>query len=253
MCTFIMLYQMLEDYPVIALHNRYLGLDTQEKPPQSIGDGVYCPIDIASAGTWFGFNKDGLLLAITNQETETIENPTRSRGLLALDILRDCSSAIGAKEYLLDPSIRPLYRPGNFVVADAETAWHVLWDHTTTVRELHHGPYAMGVVTMYPGIELSERAEKIGLDSERRRRRANQMLRDYNPDRIEDALEKMKQVSADHQYGKSTSSICWHSTEFKQTSSTIIALNSAPENSHVYYCPGNACETSFTEYTVSFD
>ena len=176
MCTFIMLYKLLEDYPIIALYNRYLGLDTREKPPQSIGDGVYCPIDVTSSGTWFGFNKDGLLLAITNQETETIENPKRSRGLLALDILRECGSAIEAKEYLLDSSIRPLYRPGNFVVADSESAWHVLWDHTTTAWGLKPGHYAVGVVTMYPGIALGKHAEKIGLDSERRRIRANQTL-----------------------------------------------------------------------------
>jgi len=118
---------------------------------------------------------------------------------------------------------------------------------------LRSGPFAMGVVTMYPGIALSERAEKIGRDSERRRIRANQLLNDYNPGSLEDALEKMRQVSGDHQYGKTTSSICWHSTDFKQTSSTIIALNSAPETSHVYYCPGNICETPFTEYSVSFD
>jgi hypothetical protein len=43
MCTFIMLYKLLEDYPVIALHNRYLGRDTMEEPPRSWSGGVYAP------------------------------------------------------------------------------------------------------------------------------------------------------------------------------------------------------------------
>ena len=253
MCTFILLYKLLDNYPVVALHNRYLGLNTKEKPPQNIGKGVYCPIDIESQGTWIGFNKDGLLLAITNQETQIIDQPNRSRGLLALDILRECSTAVEAKEYLMDPFIRPLYRPGNFVVADPENAWHVLWDHVTKAWSIPQGPYAVGVVTKYPGIKMNERSEDIGPDSERRRKRAFQMLRGFKPSSIDEVLEKMKRVSADHAYGKTTSSICWHSSEFRQTSSTILAIGSTPEDSRVLYCPGNACEKPFKEYPVSFD
>jgi uncharacterized protein with NRDE domain len=137
MCTLIILYKLLKDYPVIALHNRYLGKDTVEQPPRRIGD-VVCPIDVASGGTWIGFNGRGLLLAITNQETQTLEKPGRSRGLLALDILRDCSTAEEAKDLLLAPSTRAPYRTGNFVVADAETGHHVVWDVET--HHLEVGP-----------------------------------------------------------------------------------------------------------------
>ena len=252
MCTFIMLYGLLEDYPIVALHNRYLELTTVEKPPQPLTGGVYCPVDVASGGTWIGINKDGLLLAITNQETQSIEKPGRSRGLLALDILRECSSSSEARSYLYDPSIRGLYRPGNFVVADSEEAWHVLWDKQTTDWRITPGPYAMGVVTMYPGIKLNDHAERLGLDSEMRRKRAYQLLKEYQPESIDEAVAKMMEISADHEYGKTTSSICWHSKDYKQTSSTIIALGSEPDISKIYYCVGNACESSFQEYPVSF-
>ena len=252
MCTFIMLYGLLDDYPIVALHNRYLELTTVEKPPQTLDGGVFCPVDVASKGTWFGLNKDGLLLAITNQETQSIEKPGRSRGLLALDVLRECSSSGEAKKYLFDPSIRDLYRPGNFVIADSDEAWHILWDKQTTAWEIKPGPYALGVVTMYPGIKLNDRAERIGLDSEMRRKRAYQLLMGYHPKSFEAALGKMMEVSADHEYGKTTSSICWHSKDYKQTSSTIIAVGNEPKVSLVYYCEGNACESSFKEYHVSF-
>jgi len=253
MCTFTMIYKLLEDYPIIALHNRYLGLNTLETPPKRIGNGVFAPIDYDSQGTWIGFNHDGLFLAITNQETETIENPQRSRGLLAVDILRECSTSADAKEYLMNPEIRPLYRPGNFIVADKREAWHVLWDHVTTAWRLMPGPYAIGVVTMYPGIKINERAEKIGPDSEKRRRRAFQLLNGFQPENVDSAIDKMMKVSADHEYGKTTASICWHSDEYKQTSSTIMAIASNTRLSRVLYCPGNACETPFEEYRVSFD
>ena len=252
MCTFIMLYGLLDDFPIVALHNRYLELTTVEKPPQALEGGIFCPFDVASGGTWFGLNRDGLLLAITNQETQSIDKPGRSRGLLALDVLRECGSSSDAKKYLLDPSIRSLYRPGNFVVADNDEAWHILWDQQTSSWEIQPGPYAMGVVTMFPGVKLSDRAERIGLDSEMRRKRAYTLLKNYHPESIEEALAKMMEVSADHEYGKTTSSICWHSKDYKQTSSTIIALGRKPESSQVYYCEGNACESSFKEFKVSF-
>jgi uncharacterized protein with NRDE domain len=248
-----MIHKLLEEYPLIALHNRYLGLNTLESPPRKIGNGVYSPIDRESQGTWIGFNHDGLFLSITNQETNPIDNPQRSRGLLALDILRECSTSKEAKNYLMNPIIRPLYRPGNFIVADKRSAWHVLWDHVTVAWRLMPGPYAVGVVTMYPGIEMSERAEKIGPDSEKRRRRAFQLLNGFQPETVNDAINKMMEVSTDHAHGKSTASICWHSDEFRQTSSTIMAVGSNPEHSHVFYCPGNACEKPFEEYKVSFN
>lgn len=253
MCTYIMLYSLLEDYPVIALHNRYLGLDTREETPRALGEGAYAPIDVSSQGTWIGVNKDGLLLAITNQETHRVEKPGRSRGLLALDILRECNSAFEAKSHLTDVSIRHLYRPGNFVVADREYAWHILWDHETRVSEIKPGPYTMGVVTMYPGAQLDDQALKISDDSEKRRCRALELLADFQPSSIDDALSKMMQVSADHEYGKSTASICWHSDEYKQTSSTLIAVNSVPSNTRVLYCEGNSCTSKFKEYPVSFN
>jgi len=68
------------------MHNRYLSKDTKEYPPNNL-NGIFCPIDVSSGGTWFGFNENGLLLGITNQETKKLDNPGRSRGLLALDIL----------------------------------------------------------------------------------------------------------------------------------------------------------------------
>jgi uncharacterized protein with NRDE domain len=248
-----MIYKLLEDYPIVALHNRYLGLNTLETPPGKLGNGIYAPIDYDSQGTWIGFNKEGLFLAITNQETEIIENPKRSRGLLALDVLRECSTAYEAQRYLSEPSIRPLYRPGNFVVADEKSAWHILWDHVTTSWRLLPGPYAIGVVTMYPGIKLNERVDEIGLDSEKRRRRAFQLLSGFQPEDVNAAINKMMKVSADHEYGKTTASICWHSDEFRQTSSTIMAIGSNPSLSRVLYCQGNACETPFEEYKVSFN
>jgi uncharacterized protein with NRDE domain len=249
MCTFILLYRLLEEHPVVALHNRYLGLETMEKPPMNWGDGVFAPYDYASGGTWFGMNRGGLMMAITNQETQLIDKPGRSRGLLSLDVLRECSSSKEAREYLNDESIRDQYRTGNFVVADSDHAYHVLWDAVTVNREINPGPYAVGVVTRYPGLELTGRAREVFPSSESRRLRAYRLLSEFKPSNVEDAISKMMEVSADHDYGKTQGSICWHSDKFRQTSSTIFAVG---DELLSYYCEGNHCENEFNQFQVQF-
>ena len=244
-----MLYKLLKDYPVVALHNRYLGLDTKEEPPRSWGDGVYAPYDFASNGTWIGINRDGLLMAITNQETQIIARPGRSRGLLAVDVLRECASSTEARDYLNDGSIRDQYRPGNFVVADSESAYHVLWDAITLTREIKPGPFALGVITRYPGLEITGRAKEVWTSSESRRLRAYRLLAQFQPSGIDDAVSKLMEVSGDHEYGKTTGSICWHSDSFMQTSSTIMAPGANPR---VFYCTGNHCENEYVEQHVLF-
>ena len=249
MCTFIMLYKLLEDYPVIALHNRYLGLNTMEEPPRSWGGGVYAPYDVESKGTWMGINRDGLLKGITNQETQIIDKPGRSRGLHVVDVLRECASSSKARGYLTDESIRDLYRTGNFVVADADDAYHVLWDTITVTREIKPGPYALGVITRYPGVLVTERAKEVWHSSESRRLRAYRLLSQFKPSGIDDAISTLMDVSGGHEYGKTTGSICWHSDKFRQTSSTIMAPGARPR---ALYCAGNHCENDYVIQSVSF-
>jgi len=248
-CTLILFHGLLEEYPVVALHNRYLGKDTLEQPPQRLNGNTVAPLDVASGGTWIGMNDSGLLLAITNQETQRLPEPGRSRGLLALDILKEHEAAEDAKEHLLDPGIRGLYRSGNFAVLDRQTAWHVVWDRATHVYPIKEGVYAVSTITVVPGVAWSDRARSIWVDAEKRRHRAFQLLGDYQPGSVGDAVAELMRVSADHGWGRSQASICWHSPEYRQTSSTIIAVAAEPGDSLVYYCEGNACENRFKDYS----
>jgi uncharacterized protein with NRDE domain len=246
-CTLVLLYGLLKDYPVVALHNRYLGKYTREEPPTRLNGNTVAPLDVDLGGTGLGMNDSGLLLAITNQETRWLSEPGRSRGLLALDILKDEGTAEGAKEHLLDPSIRGLYRTGNFTVLDQHAAWHVVWDRDTHVYPIKKGVYAVSTITVVPGMEWSDRARRIWVDAEKRRARAYELLSGYRPKSIEEAVAEMMRVSADHGWGRSQASICWHSPEYRQTSSTIMAVSAEPGSSLVYYCEGNACENHFKD------
>lgn len=253
MCTLIALLGFLEDYPVMVLHNRYLNRGTLEEPPRvfQVARRVYAPYDVASKGTWVGFNESGLLVAVTNQETEVLEKPARSRGLLAMDLLEGCDSADEAKGFLTDPDVRWDYRRGNFLVADADSAWHVVWDRETDVRRLDPGGHTITTLTMFPGVEWSERAERMWGNAERRRIRAHQLLDNHQPGDIEGLTAMLKEMGADHGVEKGPGSICYHypTGEYVQTSSTIIAVGSDVSDSRIHYCTGNPCENKYVDYS----
>ena len=243
----------MEDYPLLVLHNRYLDRGTLEEPPR-VFEGkrrVFAPYDVAFKGAWIGFNEDGLLVAVTNQETELLEKPARSRGLLAMDLLDGCASAEEAKGFLMVPDIRWDYRRGNFLVADADSAWHVIWDKETYAQRLAQGAHVITTLTVFTGIEWTERAERMWVNSEKRRIRAMQLLDHLKPGDIEGLITSLKWMGADHGSEKGQGSICYHcpTGEYAQTSSTIIAVESDVSESRIHYCSGNPCESQFKDYT----
>ncbi len=253
MCTLIYLRDVVPGYPVVVLHARYLDSGTREEPPSRVmaGRNVYRPLDVASGGTWVGFNDAGLLVAVTNQETEFNGSPGRSRGLLAMDLLGSCASAAEAKETLMDPEIRPAYRRGNFLVADPREAWHVVWDMATWAYELGPGGHVITTLTMAPGIEWTERAEKMWVNVERRRIRALELLVQPRPQGIDAVIGELRRWSADHGHGRGQGSICYHDPSGKnaETSATIIAIGDKLENSRILYCPGNPCVGEYRDYS----
>ena len=71
MCTLILLYKVIRDYPIIALHNRYALRGSIEYPVQELKMKfkVFCPLALPINGTWIGFNERGILCAVTDQHT----------------------------------------------------------------------------------------------------------------------------------------------------------------------------------------
>jgi len=252
-CTLIVLHRLLDEYPVVVLHNRYLGAGTLEEPPRvSWGRRrVFSPYDVASRGTWVGFNESGLLVAVTNQETEFNERPARSRGLLAMDLLDGCETAEEAKAFLTDPDVRWDYRRGNFVVADGNSAWQVVWDKETVAQRLQPGGHVVTTLTIFPGVEWTERAEKMWVNVEKRRIRALQLLGALDVSDLDGTVEGLKIIGSDHGSEKGPGSICYHypTGENVQTSSTIMALGQEISNSRILYCVGNACENEYKDYS----
>ncbi len=254
MCTLITLYRSLEGYHVVAMFNRYAPRRSQvEAPPRLVKGRRYlicCPVDVASGGTWVGFNEAGLFAAVTDQHSGPVIKPRRSRGLLLLDVLGGFSDSREAADYVRH-EVRKGYITGNFVVADEEAMFHVIYDGQVHVRELGPGAHVFTNLTMTPNVDLSDELIKaIHERAEARRTRAVKLLSGWEPSSLAEALEKLKTIAADHGDSPGRKSICYHdSGDWKMTSSTILAVSHDFERSKVLYCPGNPCSSAFVDYS----
>jgi len=204
MCTLLFLYKVFNSYPIVALHNRYMPIGTQELHPQviSLRHRVYCPIDLGVRGTWIGFNDKGLFIAVTDQHTGSVRNPVKSRGILILNALGSCGNAGEAKEYIVNELTGGGYRKGNFIIADENYAYHIIYDDTIIIRELKPGPRVSTNITLLPNMRISEEIREIVIHAEKRGRRALELARELitslgpNPDpkRLSKVLKQLQEI-----------------------------------------------------------
>ena len=245
-------YKLFKGAPIVALHNRYAKEWTVEYPPRvtKARYRVYSPIDVASGGTWVGFNEKGLFVAVTDQHSDGAKAVRRSRGKLVSNVLREFSSAREAAEYLRG-EVGKGYQKGNFVVLDEESGFHLIYDRDVTMRELKAGVHVVTNITAIHGIELSPQAKNLLERAEARKKRALELARDINTQDLGEGLRALQRIAADHGGGKGRRSICYHdeTVEWRMTSSTTVAVGEDVQDSRISYCPGNPCEKKFSDYS----
>jgi len=88
MCVLAMWLGADPKAPLIVAANRDESLTRPSAPPAEVEPGVIAGRDLESGGTWLGFNKHGLFVAVTNRKTPARTPESLSRGLLALETLR---------------------------------------------------------------------------------------------------------------------------------------------------------------------
>jgi uncharacterized protein with NRDE domain len=57
-------------------------------PPAEIEPGIWAGRDLRAGGTWLGWNRHGLVVAVTNRRSPAAVPDALSRGRLALEALR---------------------------------------------------------------------------------------------------------------------------------------------------------------------
>ena len=74
--------------PLIAAANRDEDYARPSAPPSEVEPGLFAGKDLLGGGTWLGFNRHGLFVALTNRKRPARRGDSPSRGLLALEALR---------------------------------------------------------------------------------------------------------------------------------------------------------------------
>ncbi len=252
MCTLVLLYKVLEEYPIIALQNRYAERGSAEIPPMTVRSGkltVYCPLDARGRGTWIGFNEAGLFVAITDQHTPGWQKGKKSRGLLALSILGECVNAKEALSRALG-ELPQGYRKCNFIIADFEQAYHLIHDEKIFVLGISPGVYVVVNITPLPNMKLDDTTRRILEKAMARRLRALELARRLKPRDVDEVIRGLMALAADHAYGRSELSICYHDDgQWFMSSSTIVAICRDIRLSKIFYCDGNACERPFIDFS----
>lgn len=252
MCTLIILYKILNEYPIIALHNRYAPKETSEYPPTKIRiyNDVYCPLDLGSNGSWIGFNNKGLFMAITDQHTENWWVSRRSRGKLLLDILGTYEKVDDAFNYLHNELRKRIYKKSNFILADFNKGFHIIYDDDIHVFRLEQGPYVVTNLTLLSDVKYDNSIKIIYEKASKRHERGLYLAKKIIGTDIETVMNELKKIASDHAYGYSENSICYHDGYgWIMSSSTIVAVSKIINKSKILYSRGNPCKEKFVDYS----
>ena len=145
MCLLAVQYRLVPESPILVAANREEFADRPSLPPsiQSGKPRVLCGLDQKAGGTWLGVNQNGLFVGLANRTTVTPLFGQRSRGLLALDLLR-CTSAGKALDKAREEFAKTRYEGCNIIIADGREGYAIHADERQEVVELEEGLNIIG-------------------------------------------------------------------------------------------------------------
>jgi hypothetical protein len=249
-CTLALYFQVSKDFPLIVAANRDEHYDRPTAAPMVLKTvpRVLAGRDIRAGGTWLGVNERGVLAAVLNRRASSSENtdaPTRSRGLLCLDLLAH-KSAAAAREFLTKH--RERYQPFTLVFADSSRAFFTFntTDHTKTAV------LSRGLHVFSDAVVHDEYSEK--------RQRAYVLFAGIKPERqglsgpASSWIGGFKEVLSDHTSGNGAgdprNAICVHGDVSGTVSSSIIVFSGLARQFRTLYCAGAPCRSVFTEMPI---
>lgn len=238
-CTLTIAWQVFSDAPVVVAANRDEADGRPSSPParRDWESSVVAPIDEEAGGTWIGYNRHGVFVAITNRWTDAVPDGDRSRGLLVRDALGH-DSAEAATRFVERELTERSYEGFNLVIADADGACYLEWDGHVSVRNLEPGVHVVVNVGANGSYAIPagrpERGEQQAAD-------ADALRVALQPEPGEDSrawLDRAASVVSDHEYGA-----CVHGDGFGTQSSSLIRLGA--DGPSYEFAPGPPCRTAY--------
>lgn len=262
MCTAILFYNILDEYPIIFGENRDAYIETEEIAPHIISKNpkIFSALDKKSNGTWFGLNEYGVVVGLTNLYPQRNKPKNEnSRGKLCIETLKQ-PSAEEVTEFLKEEFDPIKYKNMNIISVDEESAFLTRCCEDTRVSKLKDGIH---IFTNYDFVKKPRDQEEIDLwiDSKHREERAKEILKRYQIETLDDAILVMGEVFRDHERPNYPSgseeqkyfTICCHSSKeylWRTTSSSILVLSTHGfDYSKYFYLNGNPCENRYDDYS----
>jgi uncharacterized protein with NRDE domain len=248
-CTLIVYYQQLQDYPIVVAANRdeYYARETRGPHLLHQQPRVYAGKDEQAGGTWLGVNEFGLMVGLVNRHSPAPQHPERrSRGLLCLDLLSQ-AHANAARDVLLAAGRAQPYNSFYVLFADAEQAYVAYNEGPITVRALAPGRY---LLTNSSLIDLA-RVTPAGLDD---------LLPDPGLGSLEALFGALQDVCKIHQEierivdppneDRGNRAICVHaSDQYGTVSSSLLAIGRQWSTSRYLHAEGPPCRTPYRDYS----
>jgi Transport and Golgi organisation 2 len=252
MCTLILYYKLLENYPIIVAANRDEQYSRKAHAPHVIHQHprIYAGTDEQAGGTWLGVNEFGLLVGIVNRHSPQPQDPARrSRGLLCRDLLCQKDANAARDAMIAEGSARP-YNSFYFMWADAEHAYVAANEGDITIRELDPGRY---LLTNSSLIDLS-RLTPAGMSD---------LLPHPVPGSLDALFATFQRVCQGHQEverivdapneHRGNRAICVHTSEqYGTVSSSLLAIGRKSSSSRYLHAEGPPCLTPYRDYSALF-
>jgi uncharacterized protein with NRDE domain len=251
-CTLILYYKVLADYPVVVAANRDEHYSRKAQGPHVMHQQprVYAGKDEHAGGTWLGVNEFGLVVGVLNRHSPMPQDPARrSRGLLCLDLLCQTGANAG-RNVLVAAGSAQLYNSFYMVWADDAHAYVAYNEGDITIRALAPGRY---LLTNSSVIDLAV-VIPAGLDD---------LLADLAPRSLDLLLGTLQAVCQTHQEidrvvdppneHRGNRAICVHTSEqYGTVSSSVLAIGRKWSTSRYLHAEGPPCHAPYQDYSALF-
>ena len=252
MCTLIVYYKILSDYPIVVAANRDEHYTRKAREPHVIHHQprVYAGRDEQAGGTWLGANEFGLVVGLVNRHSpQPQDSARRSRGLLCLDLLCQ-KDANAARDVLLAEGRAQPYNGFYVWWADHQHAYVAHNEGEITVRALKEGRY---MLTNSSLIDLAV-VTPAGLDN---------LLPEPAPGSLDALFGGLQGVCKTHQEmarvvdppneDRGNRAICVHaSDQYGTVSSSLVAIGREFATSRYLHAEGPPCHTPYQDFSALF-
>lgn len=219
--------------------------------PRSIGG-----LDLKEGGSWLGASEKGLFVALTNQRTYALPDPTlASRGQIVRRAL-ECDSLNDIADYLdgLEPTD---FNPFNLLFGNPERLY---------VAYAHGNDKRIEIEELPPGIHVLAN-DRIGSTRFPRADRVRQAVREVHSRPWPELVEALVSILGDHtlppldaveepppgspwtrEQLRALQAVCIHTEGYGTCSATLVAIDGQGV-AHYLFAPGPPCRTTFQDVT----